>query len=202
MHFHQAPFATESERDGHNGGWNSAFDCFAEFMLRIQPGRTPEDDEAPTELHIRRFFAAPRQLVFDAWTKPEMLKEWWGPRGATTELCEMDARGGGSIRIHVRAADGNLFRFEGRFVEFYPPYRFHYLSGPVDAEGRRMSERWTSVFFEEVDGGTEVVLDVHLTKITPEAVHFLKDMREGWGQTLDKLAEFLTARQTELSSRQ
>jgi uncharacterized protein YndB with AHSA1/START domain len=141
MHFTQGPFATESERDGHTGGWNSAFDRFAEFMLREQPGRKPEDDEAPTELHIRRFFAAPRQLVFDAWTKPEMLKEWWGPRGATTELCEMDARGGGQIRIHSRAADGNIFRFEGRFVEFYPPYRFHYLSGQVDAEGRRLSER-------------------------------------------------------------
>jgi uncharacterized protein YndB with AHSA1/START domain len=191
MHFHQAPFATESERDGHNGGWNSAFDCFAEFMLRIQPERKSVADEVPSELHLRRFFAAPRQLVFDAWTKPEMVKEWWGPKCFTNPVCEIDARSGGEILIHMQAPDGTVYPMTGRFVEVYPPYRFHFTSGPVDKEGRQIFETWTSVFFAEVEGGTEVVLDVHVTKSTPEAARYLKGMREGWSQSLEKLAEFV-----------
>ena len=191
MHFHQAPFATESERDGHNGGWNSSFDCFAEFMQRIQPQRKPAADDVPSELHLRRFFAAPRQIVFDAWTKPEMVKEWWGPRGFTNPVCEMDAQRGGEILIHMQAPDGTVYPMTGRFVEFYPPYRFHFTSGPLDQEGRQLFELWTSVFFEEKNGGTEVVLDVHVTKTTPGAPMYLKGMREGWSQSLDKLAEFV-----------
>lgn len=195
MHFHQGPFATEGERDGHFGGWNSAFDCFAEFMLRAQPGRTPAEGDVPTELHLRRFFAAPRQMVFDAWTKPEMVKEWFGPRCFTVPVCEMDARGGGAIRIDFRTLDGTATHtMIGRYIEFYPPYRFHFTSGPVDEAGKHIFETWTSVFFEEVEGGTEVVLDVHLTMSTPEAAKYLKGMREGWTQSLDKLEEFVGSR--------
>ena len=191
MHFRQAPFATESERDGHTGGWNSAFDRFAEFVLQQQPGRKPAPDEVPTELHMRRFFAAPRRMVFDAWTKPEMVKEWWGPRRFTAPLVEMDARGGGAILIHMHGPDGTIYAMTGRFVEFYPPYRFHFTSTPMDRNGNEFCELWTSVFFEEVEGGTEVVLDVHVTKSTPEAAMPLKGMREGWSQSLDKLGEFV-----------
>lgn len=191
MHFTQAPFATESERDGHTGGWNSAFDRFADFMLAEQPERKRAADDVPSELHLRRFFAAPRQLVFDAWTKPEMVREWWGPRCFTAPVCEMDARQGGAIRIHMQGPDGTVYRMTGRFIEFYPPYRFHWTMTPLDQDGGIRFETWTSVFFEEKDGGTEVVLDGHITKSTPEAASSLKGMNAGWNQSLDKLAEYL-----------
>lgn len=66
---------------------------------------------------------------------------------------------------------------------------------PVDKDGRMVFETWTSVFFAEVEGGTEVVLDSHVTKSTPEAAFALKGMREGWSQSLEKLAAFVAARQ-------
>lgn len=191
MHFHQAPFATEGERDGHNGGWNSAFDCFAEYMHRIQPAT----DDAPSELHLRRFFAAPRQLVFDAWTKPEMVREWWGPNGFTIPSCEIDARQGGEFLIQMMRPDGTMGALKGRYVEFYPPYRFHYIGSPLDKDGNPMAETWTSVYFEEKNGGTEVVLDGHFTKNPLNTGLFVKGSREGWIQMLDKLAEFVKARQ-------
>jgi uncharacterized protein YndB with AHSA1/START domain len=147
MHFHQAPFATESERDDHSGGWNSAFDCMAEFVAAQQPAKAASPDEAPTELHLKRFFAAPRELVFAAWTKPEMLAQWWGPKCFTNPVCEVDARSGGAIRIHMQAPDGTVYPMSGRFVEFYPPYRFHFTSGPLDKDGKLVFETWTSVFF-------------------------------------------------------
>ncbi|HEX4154197.1 MAG TPA: SRPBCC family protein [Acidobacteriaceae bacterium] len=194
MHFTQAPFATESERDGHGGGWNSSFDRFAEFMLAEQPGRTAAAEEVPSELHLRRYLAAPRQMVFDAWTKPEMVRQWWGPKGFTNPVCEVDARAGGEIRIHMQGPDGTVYPMTGRFVEFYPPYRFHFTSGPVNKEGKPILETWTSVFFEEKDGGTEMIVDVHVTMSTPEATMPLKGMREGWSQMLEKLAAFVGGR--------
>ena len=109
MHFTQAPFATAAERDGHTGGWNSAFDRFAEFMLTKQPGHVPPPGDVPSELHMKRVFAAPRQMVFDAWTKPEIVAQWWGPAGFTTPVCEIDARNGGALRIHMRGPDGTIY---------------------------------------------------------------------------------------------
>ena len=109
MHFTQAPFATAAERDGHTGGWNSAFDRFAEFMLAKQPGHVLPVNDVPSELHMKRVFAAPRQMVFDAWTKPEVVAQWWGPNGFTTPVCEIDARSGGALRIHMRGPDGTIY---------------------------------------------------------------------------------------------
>ena len=191
MHFTQAPFATESERDGHMGGWNSAFDRFAEFILAEQPGRVAETEGRPGTLHLKRFFHAPRQMVFDAWTKAEMLREWWGPACFTNPVCEVDARGGGAIRIHMRAPDGTVYPMVGRFVEFYAPYRFHFTSSPLDGKGEPLFETWTSVFFEEKNGGTEVVVDVHVRNAKPEAEQYLKGMKQGWSQSLDRLAAFV-----------
>ena len=191
MHFTQAPFATESERDGHTGGWNSAFDRFAEFMLAEQPTRKPAADDVPSELHLKRFFAAPQQLVFDAWTKPEMLREWWGPKGFTNPVCEVEARGGGAIRIHMKAPDGTVYPMVGQFVEFYPPHRFHFTNSPLDKDGHALFELWTSVFFEAVEGGTQVTLDVHVMSATAQAPQYLKGMNTGWNQSLDRLDAFV-----------
>jgi uncharacterized protein YndB with AHSA1/START domain len=187
MHFTQAPFATESERDGHTGGWNSAFDRFAEFMLAEQPGRVADPDDVPTELHLKRFFAAPRQLVFDAWTKPEMLEQWWGPHGFTTTIERWEARPGGAIRFTMEGY-GIRHTMTGRFIEFYPPHRFHFTGAVPDANGDAIFENWNSVFFEEAEGGTVVVLDVHVIKSTPEAAFYLKGMNTGWSQSLERLA--------------
>lgn len=191
MTFTQGPFATEGERDGHNGGWNSAFDCFAEFINAQQPQREPDPNEPITELHLKRFFAAPRQVVFDAWTKPEMLKEWWGPKNFTNPRCEFEAFGGGNIRIDMRAPDGTLYPMSGKVIEFYPPYRFHFTTSALDANGDSMFDNWNSVFFEEVEGGTQVTLDVHVMTMTEAAPQYLKGMRQGWSMSLDKLADFL-----------
>jgi uncharacterized protein YndB with AHSA1/START domain len=87
-----------------------------------------------------------------------------------------------------------VFPLQGRIVEFYPPYRFHFISGPVDKDGRQIFETWTSVYFEEKNGGTEVVLDVHVTKSTAEAPMYLKGMRDGWSQSLDKLGDYIGRR--------
>ncbi len=191
MTFTQGPFLSASACDGHTGGWNSAFDKFVDFLKASQPLRASDPDEVPTELHLRRFFKAPRDLVFAAWTKPEMLAQWWAPKGFTIPCCEFEAKGGGNIYIEMKAPDGTVYPMSGRVVEFYAPYRFHFTAKALDANGNAIFENWNSVFLEEKDGGTELILDVHVMSMTAEAPMYLKGMKEGWSQSLEKLDQLL-----------
>jgi uncharacterized protein YndB with AHSA1/START domain len=59
------------------------------------------DTSKPVELAITRIFDAPRELVFKAWTVPEMMAKWWGPKGVTNPICEVDAKVGGKIYIVI-----------------------------------------------------------------------------------------------------
>jgi len=191
MTFTQGPFLSASARDGHNGGWNSAFDKFAEFLLAEQPGRVEDPDDVPSELHLRRVFTAPRQVVFDAWTKPEILAQWWGPKNFTNPVCNFEARIGGELYVEMRSPDGAIYPMSGKVVEFYPPYRFHFTTSALDKDGNALFQTWNSVFFAEVEGGTEVILDVHVMNQTEEAPQYLKGMREGWSMSLEKLSDLL-----------
>jgi uncharacterized protein YndB with AHSA1/START domain len=191
MHFTQGPFATEGECKGHTGGWNSSFDKFADFLATAQPGRMQDPNEIPSELHLKRVFKAPRDLVFAAWTDPKHMAEWWGPRGFTAPRCEFEARSGGAIHIDMRGPDGTIYPMAGRVLEIYPPYRLLFTAAALDGQGKPMFENWNSVFFEEVEGGTRVTLDVHVMSQTELAPQYLKGMRDGWSQSLDKLAEYV-----------
>jgi len=190
MHFTQAPFATEGERDGHNTGWNNMFDSFAAFLLAEQPERVAEPDDVPSELHLKRFFAAPRDLVFAAWTKPEMVAEWWGPKGFTSTVEKWEARAGGEILV-VMTGYGMSHPMGGKFVEVYPPYRIHFTAAALDKDGKPMFENWNSVFLEEEEGGTMVTIDVHVMSQTEVAPQYLKGMSAGWSSSLEKLAEMV-----------
>ena len=61
--------------------------------------------EPATELTLTRTFNAPRDLVFRAWTDPELLSQWWGPNGVTTPVCEVDAVIGGKLNIVMLAGE-------------------------------------------------------------------------------------------------
>jgi uncharacterized protein YndB with AHSA1/START domain len=58
------------------------------------------------ELVITRILEAPRALVFKAWTEPERLAQWWGPRGFSLPACQLDLRPGGAYRFHMRSPEG------------------------------------------------------------------------------------------------
>jgi acetyl esterase/lipase len=69
------------------------------------------------EVVITRIFDAPRELVFKAWTEPERLMRWWGPRGFTNPVCETDVRPGGAWRIVMRAPNGAEYPGGGVYLE-------------------------------------------------------------------------------------
>jgi len=110
---------------------------------------------APT-LEVRRTIRAPRQRVFDAWTKPEELKAWHAPGPLTVSLAEIDLRPGGKYRIHMRAPDGNEHRVTGVYREVDPPKRVVYTWG---WEGDHVvKDSVVTVEFHERNDATEVVL--------------------------------------------
>ena len=66
---------------------------------------------------LTRIFDAPREMVFKAWTDPERLKHWWGPKGFTNPVCEMNPRTGGAILIDMRGPDGRVYPIIHEIVE-------------------------------------------------------------------------------------
>jgi uncharacterized protein YndB with AHSA1/START domain len=104
-------------------------------------------------LVFRRAFNAPARLVFAAWTEPEHLRHWRGPRGFELVACEVDLRVGGSYRFVHRAPDGSRHVFHGRYLEIERPSR---LVSTFVYEAAPDTEALDEVTFDEDGGRTRV----------------------------------------------
>ena len=107
-------------------------------------------------VEVRRLIRAPRQRVFDAWTKAEELKAWHAPGPLTVSLAEIDLRPGGSYRIHMREPDGNEYRVSGVYREVTPPKKVVYTWG-WDGD-HPVKDSLVTIEFNERGDATEVVL--------------------------------------------
>lgn len=145
-------------------------------------------------LVITRIFNAPADLVFRAWTEPKQLAQWWGPSGFTNPVCELDARPGGAIRVHMRAPDGTTYPMSGVYREIDPPRRLVFLSSALDQEGWPLFEILNTVTFSEQGGRTALRLEARVVKATAQAPQYFDGMDEGWRQSLVRLAEHLARR--------
>src|SRR5215471_18228082 len=106
---------------------------------------TPTD----SQIVLTREFDAPRRLVFDAFTKPELLKRWFGPRGWSMVACEVDLRVGGTFRFVLRGPDGEEMGMRGAYREIVPPERSVHLESFDDPGESRVTAVWV-----EPDGKT------------------------------------------------
>ena len=113
--------------------------------------RTSVERKSDRELVVTRTFNAPARLVFEAWTKPELFKQWWLPKsmGMTLVSCEIDVRTGGKYRLGF----GGGMDFFGRYLEVTP----HSLLVWTNEESGDAGSV-TTVIFEEKDGKTLLVL--------------------------------------------
>src|SRR5439155_6676281 len=84
---------------------------------------------------LTRVFEAPRALVWKAWTDPEVMAQWFGPRGFTNPVCQLDVRVGGSLHIVMRGPDGNDYPMKGVFREVLAPERLVFTNIAIDHEG-------------------------------------------------------------------
>jgi uncharacterized protein YndB with AHSA1/START domain len=137
---------------------------------------------------MTRVFNAPRHLVFEAHTKAEHLRNWWGPRGYTLPVCDLDFRPGGKWRFVSRSAEGQEDAFRGEFREIVPPERIVWtfewegLPGHISVE---------TLVFEEVEAGK--------TRLVATSVFDSKEDRDGMvesgmeagaSETWDRLAAY------------
>jgi uncharacterized protein YndB with AHSA1/START domain len=141
------------------------------------------------DLVLTRFFDAPREVVFQAWTEPQHLVHWWGPKGFTNPVCEGDIRPGGSLRIVMRGPNGVEYPMTAVFRKIVEPERLVFLSQAYkDAQGRYQLEVLVTVVFSDQDGKTRMDFRAQVITATPAAAGPLAGMETGWSQSLDRLS--------------
>ena len=147
---------------------------------------------AEKEMTLERIINAPRTLVFKAWTDPKQLEQWWGPRGFTNPVCDVDARPGGKILIHMKAPDGVVYPMDGEFHEIVETEKIVFTSAALDKNGKRLFEVLNTVTFSEEEGKTKLKLHAAVSNIADEGKPYLNGMNEGWNQSIDRLEDFLS----------
>jgi len=141
-------------------------------------------------VEIVRVFDAPRALVWQAWTDPKMMAQWFGPRDFTSTVPELDLRVGGALRI-VMHGHGNDYPMIGTFLEIVAPERLVFSSAAIDNDGNRLLKGETTVSFTEKAGKTTLTLKAHAVGLVPIAAQMLAGMNAGWTQSIDKLGELV-----------
>ncbi len=140
---------------------------------------------------LTRVFDAPRALVWQAWTDPKRMAQWFGPRDFTNPVVELDVRVGGALRIVMRGPSGTDYPMKGVFTEVVPPERLVFNNIAVDMDGNHLLESETTVTFAGQGGKTRLTLHTHAVGRVPIARQMLAGMEVGWTQSIDKLEELV-----------
>ena len=146
---------------------------------------TPTD----REIVLTRVFDAPRRLVFDAFSKPELLKRWFGPRGWSLVVCEVDLRVGGGFRFVLRGPDGRQMGMRGVYRELVPPERSVHMESFDDYPGE---SQVTAVFVEQGGKTTLTATVLYPSREVRDAVVKF-GIEHGAAESYDKLAELLAS---------
>jgi len=150
------------------------------------------------EITLSRLFHAPRELVWKAWTDPELVVRWWGPRGFTTTIETMDFRVGGVWKHVMHGPDGKNFPNKSIFREIVPLERIVYSHGGGRDDGAAPGANFvaTWVFKDEGSGMTRLTgTMLFATKEARDTVVREYGAIEGGRQTLERLSEQLPALQ-------
>ncbi len=161
----------------------------------------------PNEVVFTRTFNAPRQMVWDAWTREEHLLHWMGPTGAKGLYAKMDFRIGGSYHYAMQFGE---FEIWGKWViqEIDPPKKLVVIQSFSDKDGgiatHPMAPTWpkkmfSTTTFEEKEGKTTVAIHWHPYEATQEEIDTFEAARpgmgEGWAGTFVRLDEYLAKAQ-------
>lgn len=143
--------------------------------------------KADRELIISRTFNGPARIVFDAWTRPELVKRWWAPSShcVTVVSCEADVRVGGAYRYVLKPQQAEEFAFSGQYTEVTPHSRLVYTQvfEPVKDAGAVI----ITVTFTEREGKTHLVAhELYPSKEAREAA-LSAGMEHGMRETMDLL---------------
>jgi uncharacterized protein YndB with AHSA1/START domain len=150
---------------------------------------------------VTRIFDAPRELVWKAWTDPKYVMQWWGPKGFTSPVCQMDFRVGGKYLICTTTPDGQEFWHGGEYHEIVPHEKITSSMYFSDSKGNKVEPAQLGIEHEAIEGAHDVILfedlgngQTKLTFIGNEPMESAKNsgQLEGMNQVLDKVAEVVT----------
>ena len=145
-----------------------------------------------TELVFERTFDAPREQVWKAFTDPQIVPRWWGKRGSTTTVVEMDVRPGGTWRYVSSAPDREDVAFYGEYLEVTPPERIRWTF-MFDVEGLGPQGGPETHTFEDLGGRTMIRSVGHFDSVESIEGALSTGMVGGAIETWDRLAEVLAA---------
>ncbi len=163
-------------------------DARSEIEKAPMGNRTTMERKSERELVITRTVNGPARIVFEAWTKPELFKQWWVPKsfGLSLLSCEMDVRSGGTYRLVFRHGDSEPMAFHGRYIEVTPHSRLVWTNDEGEDGGAV-----TTVTFEEKGGKTLLVLhELYPSKAALDA-EIASGAKGGPTETFEQLDELL-----------
>ena len=149
------------------------------------------------EIVLTRVFDAPRTLVFDAFTKPELLRQWFGPRGWSLVVADVDLKVGGTFRFMLRGPDGNDLGMRGIWREIVAPERSVHMESFDDYPGE---SQVTTVLTEQQEKTTVTATIIYPSKEIRDAV-LNSGMEHGAAESYDKLAEMLASLRIQKATR-
>ena len=142
----------------HQAFWERQLGALEDFLNRDNQSMPGNGGQTPIAIRLRRYFRAPPETVFRAWSQPDALRKWWCPRGWIATAIEVDLRAGGEYRIGMRRATGGAeVSVSGHFLEVSPPRRLRYTWRWERAFGD-MPLTVVTVEFVRADSGTELIL--------------------------------------------
>jgi len=153
----------------------------------------------PRELDLERTYRAPLATVWDAWTQPEILRQWWGPEKTLVPECRIDLRVGGEIYVVMEAGaemgkyQGMRWPMAGTFTLVEAPSRLSYdaRSWTAGEEATSTIHHTNDITLTENQGTTTVRLHVAITQIGSKAKMAAFGMKWGYKQHLAKLGDYL-----------
>lgn len=148
------------------------------------------NDTSDRELVMTRLFDAPRDLMFSVWTDPKHVAQWWGPRGFTNTIHEMDVRPGGVWRLTMHGPDGTDYPNVIVFKEVKKPEKLVWSHSSDDENDPGQFE--STVIFEEQ--GKKTLITMRMVFQSKEARDMVVEKYgavEGHKQTMDRLEAYL-----------
>jgi uncharacterized protein YndB with AHSA1/START domain len=152
--------------------------------------KTDLTDGAESDILITRLINAPRELVWSMFTTPTHMMHWWGPRGFTTPVCEIDLRPGGIWHYVMRTPDGAEFAVDKVYREIVAPERLVY----ADVEESTDPSLPSSVHiitFEDVGGKTRLTMRTQVKSAAERDALIKRGLVQGVNEGLDRFEEYL-----------
>ena len=139
------------------------------------------------EIVITRAFNAPRRVVFDAWTKPEHVAQWWDPSRAPLAVCEIDLRPNGAFRFVHQGPAGSAHPFTGTYRDIAVPERLVFTTRNASSGAESVG----TLVFSEHDGVTTLTMTIACQSQADRDALLKMGVDVGTTRTLDNLEEYL-----------